>query len=91
MPNPVRNVVACPTSTTSIKVNWSAPPGARDYYRYLIETYNTAELVDWQNVSSTSVIVSKLEPGSKYDINVTVTVPGGIESTAVSTFSYTSK
>ncbi|XP_072241597.1 receptor-type tyrosine-protein phosphatase eta [Leuresthes tenuis] len=89
LPNPVWNVVASPTSTTSIKVTWSAPPGTKDYYRYLIQTYNASGLVNQQTVNSNSTDVSNLEPGSKYDINVTVTVTDDTVSTAVSTFSYT--
>ncbi|XP_075325609.1 receptor-type tyrosine-protein phosphatase beta [Odontesthes bonariensis] len=89
LPNPVSNVVANPISTTSIKVNWSMPLGARDYYKYLIETYNVTRLVNSQTVNSSSVDVNELEPGSIYNISVTVTVPDGSKSTAVTTFNYT--
>lgn len=91
VPNPVQNGVAYPISTTSIKVNWSNPVDFKQYYEYLVMTYNDTGLVDSQNVSGNGCIVLNLVPGSKYCINVTTRAAPGAESIPVQICTYTSK
>ncbi len=91
MPNPVLNLVACPKSTTSVEVIWSDPQGARQYYTYLVQTYNTTGALFNTTVSNNRTDVPSLEPGTRYNINVTTIAAPGIESTEEQTFSYTSK
>ncbi|KAM6925928.1 receptor-type tyrosine-protein phosphatase eta-like [Lycodopsis pacificus] len=89
MPNPVLNLTASPKSTTSIKVIWSAPLDAKMYYKYLVQTYRTTAEPFNTTVSNNSTDVTELEPGTRYDINVTTIAAEGSESTVEQTFSYT--
>lgn len=92
VPNPVLNLVASPTSTTSVEVNWSQPQGHQMYYKYLVQTYNPtgAQLFN-TTVSTNGTDVPNLEPGTRYNISVTTIAATGSESTVEQTFSYTSK
>ncbi|XP_010764284.1 receptor-type tyrosine-protein phosphatase eta-like, partial [Notothenia coriiceps] len=90
LPNPVLNLEASPKSTTSVKVSWSQPQEAWSYYEYLVQAYKTTgELVFNITVSNNSADVTSLEPGNRYNINVTTIAAAGSESTAEQTFSYT--
>ncbi|XP_063757417.1 receptor-type tyrosine-protein phosphatase eta isoform X5 [Eleginops maclovinus] len=90
LPNPVLNLEARPKSTTSVKVSWSQPQGVLPYYEYLVQTYNTTgELLCETTVSNYSTDVRCLEPGYRYNINVTTIAAAGSESTVEQTFSYT--
>ncbi|XP_059191053.1 receptor-type tyrosine-protein phosphatase eta isoform X2 [Centropristis striata] len=88
LPNPVLNLVASPKSTTSVTVEWSYPQGAQSYYRYLVY-YSTAGEVNNVNISSNSTDVTGLEPGTRYNINVSTIAAAESESTMEQTFSYT--
>ncbi|XP_037623767.1 receptor-type tyrosine-protein phosphatase eta isoform X4 [Sebastes umbrosus] len=88
-PNPVLNLVASPKSTTSVNVKWSEPQGAQMYYKYRVETYNTTGALFNIIVSNNSIDVPDLEPGTRYNINVTTIAATGSESTVEQTFSYT--
>ncbi|XP_008298883.1 receptor-type tyrosine-protein phosphatase eta isoform X2 [Stegastes partitus] len=89
-PNPVLNLEARPKSTASVTVSWTDPLGVQPYYQYLVETYNdTGMLVDSKTVNESSTDVTGLEPGSKYDINVTTVAAPGSKSDVEQTFSYT--
>nr|XP_033940757.1 receptor-type tyrosine-protein phosphatase eta isoform X3 [Pseudochaenichthys georgianus] len=90
LPNPVLNLEASPKSTTSVKVSWSQPQEAWSYYEYLVQAYKTTgELVFNITVSNNSADVTSLEPGNRYNINVTTIAAAGSESTMEQTFSYT--
>ncbi|XP_034071781.1 receptor-type tyrosine-protein phosphatase eta isoform X8 [Gymnodraco acuticeps] len=90
LPNPVLNLEASPKSTTSVKVSWSQPQEAWSYYEYLVQAYKTTgELVFNITVSHNSADVTSLEPGNRYNINVTTIAAAGSESTMEQTFSYT--
>uniref|UniRef100_A0A8C4DIL8 protein-tyrosine-phosphatase n=1 Tax=Dicentrarchus labrax TaxID=13489 RepID=A0A8C4DIL8_DICLA len=90
LPNPVFKLKAIPKSTTSVEVTWSYPPGAQQYYKYLVQTYNTTGfLIESITVNSNSTVVPDLEPGTGYSINVTTIAAENIESTKEQTFSYT--
>ncbi|XP_039665211.1 receptor-type tyrosine-protein phosphatase eta isoform X4 [Perca fluviatilis] len=89
LPNPVLNLVASPSSTTSVKVTWSYPQGAQMYYKYLVQTYSTAGPVFNTPVSINNTNVPNLEPGTGYNISVTTIAATGSESTVENTFSYT--
>ncbi|XP_075944930.1 receptor-type tyrosine-protein phosphatase eta-like [Anarhichas minor] len=89
MPNPVLNLTASPKSTTSIKVIWSAPLDAKLYYKYLVQTYNTTGELFNTTVNNNSTDVTELEPGTRYDINVTTMAAEGSVSTVEQTFGYT--
>ncbi|KAK1887148.1 Receptor-type tyrosine-protein phosphatase eta [Dissostichus eleginoides] len=90
LPNPVLNLEASPKSTTSVKVSWSQPQETWSYYEYLVQAYNTTgELVFNITVSNNSTDVTSLEPGNRYNINVTTIAAAGSESTVEQTFSYT--
>ncbi|XP_033997475.1 receptor-type tyrosine-protein phosphatase beta isoform X13 [Trematomus bernacchii] len=90
LPNPVLNLEASPKSTTSVKVSWSPPQEAWSYYEYLVQAYTTTgELVFNITVSNNSADVTSLEPGNRYNINVTTRAAAGSESTVEQTFSYT--
>lgn len=91
VPNPVLNLVANPKSTTSVFVEWSDPQGAQIYYKYLVQTYSTTGAMFNTTVSNNSTDVRDLEPGTRYNINVTTIAAAGSESTVEQTFSYTSK
>lgn len=91
VPNPVLNLVASASSTTSVKVKWSDPQGAKMYYNYLVQTYNTAGPLFNTTVSINNIDVPNLEPGTRYNISVTTIAATGSESTVENTFSYTSK
>ncbi|XP_074490158.1 phosphatidylinositol phosphatase PTPRQ [Sebastes fasciatus] len=88
-PNPVLNLVAIPKSTTSVNVKWSEPQGAQMYYTYLVQTYSTTGALFNITVSNNSTDVPDLEPGTRYNINVTTIAATGSESTVEQTFSYT--
>ncbi|KAM9854710.1 receptor-type tyrosine-protein phosphatase eta-like [Aulostomus maculatus] len=90
LPNPVLNIIASPSNTTSIKVEWSYPQDVQPYYTYMILTYNTTgSLVKNQTVSDNNTDVQELEPGTRYDITVTTIAAEGSQSTVERTFSYT--
>ncbi|KAK9516915.1 hypothetical protein VZT92_024823 [Zoarces viviparus] len=89
LPNPVLNLTASPKSTTSIKVMWSAPLDAKMYYKYLVQTYRSTGEPFNTTVSNNSTDVIDLEPGTRYNINVTTMAAEGSESTVEQTFSYT--
>ncbi|XP_031138584.1 receptor-type tyrosine-protein phosphatase eta isoform X2 [Sander lucioperca] len=89
LPNPVLNLVASASSTTSVKVKWSDPQGAKMYYNYLVQTYNTAGPLFNTTVSINNIDVPNLEPGTRYNISVTTIAATGSESTVENTFSYT--
>ncbi|XP_061628616.1 receptor-type tyrosine-protein phosphatase eta isoform X1 [Phyllopteryx taeniolatus] len=90
LPNPVFNLVSSPFNTTSIKVAWSRPHGARTYYKYLVQTYNrTGILVDAQTVSDNNTDVHDLEPGTKYNVSVSTLATAESQSTEEQTFTYT--
>ncbi|XP_029290476.1 receptor-type tyrosine-protein phosphatase eta-like isoform X3 [Cottoperca gobio] len=89
LPNPVLNLVASPQSSTSVKVEWSHPQEAPTYYKYLVQTYNSTGALFNTTVSNNSTNVSNLEPGTRYNINVTTIAAAGSESTVEQTFSYT--
>lgn len=91
VPNPVLNLVASPKSTTSVEVNWLYPQGANQYYKYLVQAYNTTGVLFNKTVSNNSTDVPDLEPGTKYNINVTTIAAPGSASTEEQTVSYTSK
>ena len=87
VPNPVRNLMARPESTTSVKVQWSHPEGHRPYFTYRIQTSTRAELV----FNTSSIVVTGLDPGTQYSFNVKAVAAEGSHSTTQETFSYTSK
>ncbi|XP_061578753.1 receptor-type tyrosine-protein phosphatase beta-like [Cololabis saira] len=90
LPNPVLNVVASSSSTTSIEVTWSDPLDVKQYYEYLVEVHNsTGGLVHTKTVNITSYNASDLQPGSRYDISVTTVVAGEFKSATVHIFTYT--
>ncbi|XP_028442176.1 receptor-type tyrosine-protein phosphatase eta [Perca flavescens] len=89
LPNPVLNLVAISSSTTSVKVTWSYPQGAQMYYNYLVQTYSTAGPVFNTKVRITNTDVPNLYPGTGYNISVTTIAATESESTVESTFSYT--
>ncbi|XP_069577895.1 receptor-type tyrosine-protein phosphatase eta-like [Brachyistius frenatus] len=88
-PNPVMMVEASPKSTTSITVTWSDPLGVQPYYKYIVEIVNATGASSFQTVSNNVTDVTNLEPGSRYDINVTTQAAPGSESNAEQTFAYT--
>uniref|UniRef100_A0A8C7YC66 protein-tyrosine-phosphatase n=1 Tax=Oryzias sinensis TaxID=183150 RepID=A0A8C7YC66_9TELE len=91
LPNPVLKVEVRLLSTTSVMVNWTEPQDFHGYYQYLVQTYNlTNAVVSFKNVSSTSIIIENLEPGSQYFTNVTTIAAAGSESPAVQTSFHTS-
>uniref|UniRef100_A0A8C7YEU1 protein-tyrosine-phosphatase n=1 Tax=Oryzias sinensis TaxID=183150 RepID=A0A8C7YEU1_9TELE len=78
LPNPVLKVEVRLLSTTSVMVNWTEPQDFHGYYQYLVQTYNlTNAVVSFKNVSSTSIIIENLEPGSQYFTNVTTIAAAG--------------
>ncbi|XP_073327843.1 uncharacterized protein [Pagrus major] len=89
LPNPVLNLEASPESTTSIKVQWSNPQGAQQYYTYMVVTYKDMGTPSEVSASSNSTNVGRLEPGTRYSVNVTTIAAPGSESTVEHTFSYT--
>lgn len=91
VPNPVLNLIASPKNTTSVEVMWAYPQGAKPYYKYFVETYNSMGELFNKTVRLNRTDFSNLEPGTKYSINVTTTVAAGSDSTEEQTFSYTSK
>ncbi|XP_036964427.1 receptor-type tyrosine-protein phosphatase beta-like isoform X4 [Acanthopagrus latus] len=86
LPNPVLNLVASPESINSIKVQWSDPQGVQQYYTYMVVAYNATEQY---KTTFNNYTVGNLEPGTRYDINVTTIAAPGIKSTVEQTFSYT--
>ncbi|XP_065812681.1 receptor-type tyrosine-protein phosphatase eta [Labrus bergylta] len=87
LPNPVLNLKSSTKSTTSVEVTWSPPQGVQDYYRYLVQTVSPTGTNE--SVSTNSAELSKLEPGTKYNISVRTIAAQGIESADEFTFSYT--
>nr|XP_029134862.1 LOW QUALITY PROTEIN: receptor-type tyrosine-protein phosphatase eta [Labrus bergylta] len=87
LPNPVLNLKSSTQSTTSVEVTWSPPQGVQDYYRYLVQTVSPTGTNE--SVSTNSAELSKLEPGTKYNISVRTIAAQGIESADEFTFSYT--
>ncbi|XP_016531566.1 receptor-type tyrosine-protein phosphatase eta isoform X1 [Poecilia formosa] len=91
LPNPVQDAKASPISPTSIKVQWSKPLGAREYYLYRVQTYNstTRALINTITSNSTSYDVPNLEPGFCYSIKITTTVASDTDSSPVEVSSCT--
>ncbi|XP_035521032.1 receptor-type tyrosine-protein phosphatase eta isoform X2 [Morone saxatilis] len=89
LPNPVLNLKASPKSTTSVEVKWSLPQGVQQYYKYLVQPYNTIGVLEGIVTVNSSTEVPNLEPGTGYSINVTTIAAENIESTKEQTFSYT--
>ncbi|CAI5664714.1 unnamed protein product [Oreochromis niloticus] len=92
LPNPVRNLIVSPESTTSLNVNWLNPLGVKSYYRYLVDTYNdTGGLINSTNITdnSTSVVLLNLNPGTNYSVTVRTKAAEGSESTVEKAFNYT--
>ncbi|KAJ3596594.1 hypothetical protein NHX12_002999 [Muraenolepis orangiensis] len=87
-PNPVINLQAHPNSTTSVKVEWSVPDGAKPYYKYRVQPADMSGTTTVQPTQSNSTVVTDLQPGTGYDFNVTV-VASGCESAVEQAFSYT--
>lgn len=92
MPNPVRNLIIIPESTTSLNVNWLNPLGVKLYYVYLVDTYDdTGGLIYSTNITNNSISVPNLNPGTNYRVTVRTQAAEGSESTVEKGFSYTSK
>ncbi|XP_068458580.1 receptor-type tyrosine-protein phosphatase eta-like [Clinocottus analis] len=89
LPNPVQKLTASPKSSTSIQVEWSDPLEAKLYYKYLVQTYSAGALFNTTIVSNNSTVVTNMEPGTRYTINVTTIAAEGSESSVEKTFSYT--
>ncbi|XP_026032274.1 receptor-type tyrosine-protein phosphatase eta isoform X2 [Astatotilapia calliptera] len=90
LPNPVRNLIVSPESTTSLNVNWSNPLGVKSYYIYLVDTYNdTGGLIYSTNITNNSISVLNLSPGTNYSVAVRTKAAEGSESTVEKGFSYT--
>ncbi|XP_019217398.1 receptor-type tyrosine-protein phosphatase eta isoform X2 [Oreochromis niloticus] len=90
LPNPVRNLIVSPESTTSLNVNWLNPLGVKSYYRYLVDTYNdTGGLIYSTNITDNSTSVLNLNPGTNYSVTVRTKAAEGSESTVEKAFSYT--
>ncbi|XP_042352632.1 receptor-type tyrosine-protein phosphatase eta isoform X3 [Plectropomus leopardus] len=89
LPNPVLNLKASPKSTTSVEVKWSDPQGFKPHYKYLVKAYNNTGALFSQTAERNSIDVPSLEPGTRYDINVTTIAAAESESTVEQTFSYT--
>uniref|UniRef100_A0AAZ1XZ88 Fibronectin type-III domain-containing protein n=1 Tax=Oreochromis aureus TaxID=47969 RepID=A0AAZ1XZ88_OREAU len=90
LPNPVRNLIVSPESTTSLNVNWLNPLGVKSYYRYLVDTYNdTGGLIYSTNITNNSTTVPNLNPGTNYSVTVRTKAAEGSESTVEKAFSYT--
>ncbi|XP_039881138.1 receptor-type tyrosine-protein phosphatase eta-like isoform X5 [Simochromis diagramma] len=90
LPNPVRNLIVSPESTTSLNVNWSNPLGVKSYYIYLVDTYNdTGGLIYSTNITNNSISVPNLNPGTNYSVTVRTKAAEGSESTVEKGFSYT--
>ncbi|KAM4618292.1 receptor-type tyrosine-protein phosphatase eta-like [Polymixia lowei] len=90
LPNPVINLIASPESTTSVKVEWSNPQGVQAHYMYRVQTSNTSgTLVNTTTVSVNSLVVTGLEPGTRYNFTVTTVAAPGSDSTVEQAFSYT--
>lgn len=92
VPNPVRNLIVSPESTTSLNVNWSNPLGVKSYYIYLVDTYiDKGGLIYSTNITNNSISVPNLSPGTNYSVTVRTKAAEGSESTVEKGFSYTSK
>uniref|UniRef100_A0AAZ1XU35 Fibronectin type-III domain-containing protein n=1 Tax=Oreochromis aureus TaxID=47969 RepID=A0AAZ1XU35_OREAU len=90
LPNPVRNLIVSPESTTSLNVNWLNPLGVKSYYRYLVDTYNdTGGLIYSTNITDNSTSVLNLNPGTNYSVTVRTKAGEGSESTVEKAFNYT--
>ncbi|CAI5664706.1 unnamed protein product [Oreochromis niloticus] len=90
LPNPVRNLIVSPESTTSLNVNWLNPLGVKSYYRYLVDTYSdTGGLIYSTNITDNSTSVLNLNPGTNYSVTVRTKAAEGSESTVEKAFSYT--
>ncbi|XP_047452257.1 receptor-type tyrosine-protein phosphatase beta isoform X4 [Mugil cephalus] len=89
LPNPVLNVAASPSSTSSIKVTWSYPLEVKNYYLYVVEVYNLTKFVSAETVSTNSTVMTGLKPGRGYRVTVATKAAPGSDSTTKETFSYT--
>ncbi|XP_025765267.1 titin [Oreochromis niloticus] len=90
LPNPVRNLIVSPESTTSLNVNWLNPLEVKSYYRYLVDTYNdTGGLIYSTNITNNSTSVPNLNPGTNYSVTVRTKAAEGSESTVEKAFNYT--
>ncbi|XP_056138392.1 receptor-type tyrosine-protein phosphatase eta [Lampris incognitus] len=89
IPNPVLNLIATPENTDSVKLQWSEPQDVQTYYTYRVETSNTAATPVNNIANSNSTVVTGLEPGTRYNFNVSTVAAPGSESTMEQAFSYT--
>lgn len=87
-PNPVLNLQARPTSTSSVEVTWSYPHDAQPDYKYHVQL-NAVTLN--KTVYGNSTEISNLDPGTRYNISVIVEAAAGSQSTEKQTHTYTSK
>lgn len=88
-PHPVLNLQARPKNTTSVEVTWLYPNDAKTNYKYWVRVAggNFSDHVD-----GNSIEISNLEPGTRYDISVTVVVAANkSQSIEEHTYTYTSK
>lgn len=88
VPNPVQNLQARPKNTTSVEVIWSYPREAQSDYRYQVQV-NGGQFN--KTVDGNRTEISNLEPGTQYNIGVTVLAAAGSQSLEEQTYSYTSK
>lgn len=84
----MQNLRARPNSTTSVVVTWSYPLEAQSNYTYQVQV--NGELRE-ETVDGNSTEISKLQPGTRYNISVVVLAAAGSQSTEEQTYSYTSK
>lgn len=87
-PHPVLNLQARPKSTTSVEVTWSYPSEAKTNYTYWLQVAG-GQFND--SVDGNSTEISNLEPGTRYNISVTVRAAAGSHSTEAHTHTFTSK
>lgn len=87
-PHAVLNLQARPINTTSVEVTWSYPNEAKTNYTYWVQVAG-GHFND--RVDGNSIEVSNLEPGTRYNVSVTVIAAAGGSSTEEQTYTYTSK